>query len=78
VFENNLQGVERRFREAAADSNGVPRFEDAQTKTTWSIDGIALEGPLAGQRLAQMPALHLYWFSWATFFPGNPIIWPTD
>jgi len=74
VFENNLEGEVRRFRRTSDDTNGLPRFEDIDSGTVWSIEGIGLEGPLAGKRLAQMPALHLYWFAWATFFPNNPIL----
>ena len=76
VFENALDGVRRTFLEAEPDANGIPRFRDVDSGSLWSIDGIALEGPLQGKRMAQMPALHLYWFAWSVFFPDTPILRP--
>lgn len=74
VFENQLDGIRRTFIEATPNDQGIPQFQDLQSKTLWSIDGIAVDGPLVGRRLAQMPALHLYWFAWSTFFPDTPIL----
>ncbi len=76
VFENNLDGEERNFITDEPDENGIPRFLDLESGTLWSIDGIGLEGELAGRRLAQMPALHLYWFAWSVFFQDTPILRP--
>lgn len=75
AFENNLGGVTRLWSSYDPDEKGLPRFQD-DGGTVWSMDGIGLEGPLAGQRLAQLPSLALYWFAWATFFPDQPIISP--
>lgn len=50
--------------------------QDSRTGSLWSLDGIALAGPLAGTRLAQVPAFHVYWFAWATFFRDSPILIP--
>ncbi|KKL93178.1 hypothetical protein LCGC14_1877270, partial [marine sediment metagenome] len=37
--------------------------------STWSgLSGAALEGPLAGRTLQQMPAFYAFWFSWKDFF----------
>ena len=69
-----MDGKQLTFVEHTPDENGIPRFKDTDDGTVWSIDGIAVEGPKAGRRLAQMQALQLYWFVWATFFPNTPIL----
>lgn len=74
VFENNLGGKKRVFEPYEADQNGLPRFRDLDNGTLWSLEGLALEGPDAGMRMAQLPALHLYWFAWSAFFPDTPIL----
>ncbi len=50
-------------------------FVDLQTESRWSVDGEALSGPSAGQRLAMIPEAYVsFWFAFATFFP-NPVLW---
>ena len=54
-------------------ANGV--FVDLETGSEWSVDGHALSGPLAGQRLGMIPEAYVsFWFAFSTFFP-DPIIW---
>ena len=54
-------------------ANGV--FVDLETGSEWSVDGLALSGPLAGQRLGMIPEAYVsFWFAFSTFFP-DPIIW---
>ena len=55
------------------DENGFPTFKDGTDGTVWNIEGVAVEGPKQGSRLARMPAVEIYWFVWATFFPGSSI-----
>ena len=53
--------------------NGV--FVDLETGSEWSIDGHALSGPLAGQRLGMIREAYVsFWFAFAAFFP-DPVIW---
>lgn len=45
-------------------------YVDDETGSTWRLDGLALSGPLAGERLKQIPdAFVSFWFAWAAFFP---------
>lgn len=47
------------------------RFVDLDTGSVWSIDGRAIEGPLAGERLDPVPEAYVaFWFAWAAFHPG--------
>ena len=50
-------------------------FVDLETGSEWSIDGHALSGPLAGQRLGMIREGYVsFWFAFAAFFP-DPVIW---
>ncbi len=49
------------------------RFEDEQTGSTWDVTGLALEGPLAGSRLAPVNHGTPFWFAWAAFNPRGAI-----
>lgn len=45
---------------------------DRQTESLWSqILGVAVEGPLAGRRLEQVPALMTTWRKWAQLHPDT-------
>lgn len=50
------------------------RFEDDQTGSTWDVTGLALDGPLAGSRLAPVNHGTPFWFAWAAFNPRG-MIW---
>ena len=50
-------------------------FVDLETGSEWSLEGRALSGPLAGQRLAMIPEAYVsFWFAFSTFFE-NPDLW---
>lgn len=49
-------------------------FVDEQTGTTWSVQGVATEGPLAGSRLEQVQHVDTFWFAWALFQPDTTIL----
>ena len=43
-------------------------FVDSNTGTRWRLDGLAIEGPLAGERLEPVPEAYVaFWFAWADF-----------
>ncbi len=51
---------------------------DQQTATTWTWDGQARTGPLAGEdaELERVPASTMYWFAWAAFHPDTALYAP--
>jgi hypothetical protein len=49
--------------------------QDRETRSTWSLDGVALSGPLKGAKLPEVPHLDAFWFAWAAFNKGTSI-WP--
>lgn len=43
---------------------------DEQTGSRWSVDGEAIDGPLASKRLTSVPEAYVaFWFAWAAFHP---------
>jgi Protein of unknown function (DUF3179) len=48
-------------------------FRDAQTGSTWDMRGRAIAGPLAGDRLRQIPHDDQFWFAVAAFYPRAEI-----
>ncbi|MBI4259764.1 MAG: DUF3179 domain-containing protein, partial [Actinobacteria bacterium] len=55
---------------------GPAGFVDLETGSRWDILGRAVAGPLRGERLAALPAVDHFWFSWAAFFPDTAIVTP--
>ena len=51
-------------------------FIDQETNTRWDILGQALEGELAGERLASVVAVDHFWFSWVAFKPETQVYQP--
>jgi len=50
------------------------RITDDQTGSLWTVDGVATEGPLAGQRLQpEAEAFVAFWFAWPEFYPDIQI-----
>jgi hypothetical protein len=47
---------------------GFPfRLRDVETGSVWSLDGVAVGGPLAGSRVDQIATFSAMWFAWAAF-----------
>ena len=49
------------------------QFVDAETGTTWSLLGQAIDGPLAGEQLDPVQHRNEFWFAWAAFFPDGEV-----
>ncbi len=46
-------------------------FFDTQTGSRWRLDGLAAEGPLAGEHLEPVAEAYVsFWFAWAAFQPS--------
>lgn len=56
----------------SANTDGT--FSDAETGSVWRIDGLAVDGPFDGERLAvREDAFVVYWFAWRHFQPDAEI-----
>lgn len=48
---------------------------DRETDTLWThVDGRAVRGPLNGQRLQIVPAVHATWKEWAALYPRSQVL----
>ncbi len=48
---------------------------DRQTDTLWTqVDGLAIRGPLLGQRLEPVAAVHATWTQWKTLYPESLVL----
>lgn len=68
AFDRRLNGEVLTF--SAADDD---LFTDAETGSTWTILGKAIEGTLTGEQLAPIQHRNEFWFAWAAFFPGAAV-----
>ena len=78
IFDRRLGGRTLTFALAEGQGPGSGLLlEDEQTSTLWSgLTGEAISGPLAGERLRQLPSFAVFWFAWTDFFPGAEIFEP--
>ncbi|MDQ7827575.1 MAG: DUF3179 domain-containing protein [Armatimonadota bacterium] len=70
VFERVLDGRTLQF---ALEGE---RVVDTQTRSAWTILGVATSGPLRGRRLTPVVSAQHFWFSWAVFRPRTRIYTP--
>ena len=67
AFEARVDGQALTFS-TAQDGTWI----DAETGSTWTIDGSAIAGPMAGERLStRADAYVLFWFAWRHFQPAG-------
>jgi hypothetical protein len=66
-YDPTVDGRALLFRAA---ENG---FTDEETGSSWTIAGLAVSGPFAGRRLAQLEHEVTYWFVWAVFQPETEV-----
>jgi hypothetical protein len=51
---------------------------DDETGSTWSVDGVAIDGPREGERLEPIDEAYVaFWFAWAEFQPETQL-WTND
>lgn len=54
--------------------SGIPfSLRDRETGTLWDINGLGVDGPLAGKKLTQVPAHNSMWFAWVTFWQNTDV-----
>ncbi|MCH7735360.1 MAG: DUF3179 domain-containing protein [Chloroflexi bacterium] len=56
------------------EAAGDERMRDLETGTIWEVErGLALEGPLRGTVLQQVPYITSFDWAWADFFPETAV-----
>ena len=68
VFRPRARGTMLHF----SVDDGV--IKDRETGSTWSLDGVALKGPLKGAELPELRHVDAFWFAWAAFNHGT-VVW---
>lgn len=58
AYLTTVEGVELTFERRGS------LFEDARTGSTWTIEGLAIDGPLRGRRLDPEPWFYMRWHAW--------------
>lgn len=61
-------------RRLSFESEGPNRFKDEQTGSTWTLSGVAIDGPLAGSSLEPAEAAVHFWFVWAAYRPQTRVV----
>jgi hypothetical protein len=69
VYESVVEGQRLQFE--PADEDGI--YRDRETGSVWNVTGTAVEGPLAGKSLTEVPHGNHFWFAWAVFRPETKI-----
>ncbi len=76
---NNIVVFERRLDDGRTltfevDGDGLV---DVESGTTWSFEGKALDGALAGSQLTELQAVKGFWFAWFAFHPQTAL-WESE
>ena len=72
VFDPVVDGTRLNFRQVVGSEEFL--ISDGETGSVWDpITGVALEGPLTGSTLTQIPAHYEFWFSWKDFRPQTEL-----
>ncbi len=67
VFDPRLEGRRLTFHLAGKS------IQDRETRSSWSVLGVAVSGPLKGKKLTRINHLVTFWFAWAAFKPDTQI-----
>ena len=76
IYERPLhEGQVLRFdADFDADAGGQPfLIRDEATGSRWNFLGEAVDGPLAGEAMRQIPTYNAFWFAWAAFNEGTAL-----
>ncbi len=71
AFEPRVDAQVLTFRLVGRERHDLAVYEDAETGSLWNVEGIAIDGPLAGRRLPRVMSMRAFWFAWAAMFPGT-------
>lgn len=69
VWNRDVRGTILQFTKGTAPGTLI----DTNTQSTWNMNGICIDGELAGNRLTIIQAYQEFWHSWKTFHPNTTI-----
>ena len=74
AFDRSVEGRVLTFRAGMENSEGVQLLQDTETGSIWqALTGWAIDGPLVGASLAQLPTFYSFWFAWSDFHPETAL-----
>ena len=76
-YSRVVEGRTLTFYEVEGSGDLPVWFEDVETRSLWNMAGQAVDGPLSGSQLEQIPAYNSMWFAWHTYWPQTSI-WEGD
>ena len=75
-----IGGYDRRLGERTLTFEPDPRepgrFRDRETGSSWTVEGTAAEGPLAGRRLEPVEGFAVEWHVWSEYHPETTLFEP--
>ena len=78
AYFNQLDDTPLSFYGVESEGPLPVEFMDAETGSRWNMLGEAIAGPLAGRRLAQVPAYNAMWFAWTAYWPDTEVWQPGE
>ena len=73
AYEREVQGRTLSFEQA----DDRERMRDVETGSSWSkASGLAIRGPMKGERLPRVASFAAFWFSWSDFYPATDVYVP--
>ena len=74
IFDRNLEQGTLTFDLKEGSSEDSLLMVDRETETVWeALTGEAIEGPLLGSTLEQVPTTLSFWFGWKDFYPDTEV-----
>jgi hypothetical protein len=72
-YSRAVDGQPLTFYRVEAANDEIVAFRDVETGSRWDILGRAVDGPLSGRRLEQLPAHNAMWFAWSAWWPESSV-----
>ncbi len=66
VFSRSVNGASLRFEKGSNDL-----LIDENTRSTWNMDGICIDGAMKGEKLKLVQSYQKFWHSWSNFHPNT-------
>jgi hypothetical protein len=70
AFKRKINGTTHDFFQVDGKDS---QLTDSQTASHWNFSGLAISGPMAGQKLEKVYTLKDYWFDWKNYNPQTGI-----
>jgi hypothetical protein len=74
LFSQNSRAFDRTLNGEILEFEFVDdKILDTKTKSEWNYDGVAISGPLEGNKLIRMSIEPGFWFEWVAFHPQTEV-----